>query len=118
MERFNEILTKAGNKHVGKTKPSRRRFTMNPKVKALVRKRNQLRKEISTKRKEWLDAAAEVRVARAEAKETAWTEFVESLEVDDDVNKVWRTIKSLEKVTIRLCPQRGLASQWQNSDYK
>ena len=109
VERFNEILTRAGNKHVGKTKPSRRRFTMNPKVKALVRKRNQLRKEISTKRKEWLDAAAEVRVARAEAKETAWTEFVESLEVDDDVNKVWRTIKSLDKSQSGSAPNEALS---------
>ena len=82
---------------------------MNPKVKALVRKRNQLRKEIITKRKEWLDAAAEVRVARAEAKETAWTEFVESLEVDDDVNKVWRTIKSLDKSQSGSAPNEALS---------
>ena len=66
---FNEILIEAGNKHVGKTKPSRTKFAMNPKVKALVKKRNRLRKEVATKRKEWLEAAEEARIARRAAKE-------------------------------------------------
>ena len=51
---FSDILTEAGKQHVGKTKPSSRKFAMNPKVKALVEKRNWLRKNVSTKRKEWL----------------------------------------------------------------
>ena len=91
--KFNKILTDAGNKHVGKTKPSKRKCSLNPKVKALVKKRNQLRKEVSERSLEWLEAAAEARVARAEAKETEWTEFVESLEIDDDVHKVWKPSK-------------------------
>ena len=72
---------------------------MNPKVKALVKKRNQLRKQVSTKRTEWIEAAQEVRIAREEAKQEAWTDFVETLEEDDDVSKVWRTIKSLDEST-------------------
>ena len=69
---------------------------MNPKVKALVKKRNRLRKDASTRREEWLEVAQEARLAREEAKEEALTEFVESLEIDDDSSKVWRTIKSLD----------------------
>ena len=94
---------------MGKTKPSKTKFTMNPKVKALVNKRNKLRKEVKTKRKEWLEAAAEARLARAEAKETAWTEFVEALEVDDDVTKVWRTIKSLDNTSTSSAPNEALS---------
>ena len=109
VETFNEILREAGNKHVGKTKPSKTKFAMNPKVKALVNKRNKLRKEVKTKRKEWLEAAAEARLARAEAKETAWTEFVEALEVDDDVTKVWRTIKSLDNTSTSSAPNEALS---------
>ena len=68
---FNEIIVEAGNKFVGKTKPSKTKFAMNPKVRALVRKRNRLRKEVATKRTEWLEAAQEAREARREAKEEA-----------------------------------------------
>ena len=93
---FNDAIVEAAKKHVGKTKPSRTKFAMNPKVKALVKKRNRLRKDASTRREEWLEAAQEARLAREEAKEEAWTEFVESLEIDDDSSKVWRTIKSLD----------------------
>ena len=83
VSRFNDLLLQAGNKHVTKTKPSRTvKFTMNPRVKALVRKRNHLRLEVKTKRKEWLEAVAEARIARAEAKDTAWSAFVESLEYE------------------------------------
>ena len=79
---------------MGKTKPSKTKFAMNPKVRTAVRKRNRLRKEVATKRAEWLQAAKEAREARTEAKEDAWQEFVESLEVDEDPAKVWRMIKT------------------------
>ena len=93
---FNDIIIEAGKKHVGKTKPTRSKFAMNPKVKALVNNRNKLRKQASSRREEWLEAAQLARIAREEAKEKAWSEFVESLETDDDASKVWRTIKSLD----------------------
>tara|TARA_B110001454_G_scaffold192176_1_gene192306 strand:+ start:1042 stop:4992 length:3951 start_codon:yes stop_codon:yes gene_type:complete len=106
---FNDILIEAGNKFVGKTKPARTKFAMNPKVKALVKKRNRLRKEVATRRKEWLDAAEEARLARKEAKQEAWTEFVESLEVDDDPSKVWRMIKSLDGAPTSSAPNEALS---------
>ena len=57
---------------------------MNPKIRALVRKRNKFRKEITTKRREWLEASAAVRSARKEAKIEAWSEFVETIEEEGD----------------------------------
>ena len=105
---FNDIVMEAGNVHVGKTKPSRTKFAMNPKIKTLVKKRNQLKKDISTRRAEWVEANRDVRRAKAEAKEEAWIEFVEALEVDDDAGKVWRMIKSLDGAPTSSAPNEAL----------
>ena len=51
---------------------------MSLKVKFLVQKRNKLRKEISTHRKEWLESWREVTAAKAEAKRENWKEIVSS----------------------------------------
>ena len=50
---FNDVLIEAGKTHVGKTKPTRRKFAMNPQVKQLIKKRNRL--HVRTQRKEWLE---------------------------------------------------------------
>ena len=105
---FGDILVEAGNAHIGKTKPSKTKFAMNPKVRALVKKRNSLRKQVGTKRKEWLEARQEVREERDKAKAEAWSDFVENLEVGDDVNKVWRVIKSLDGVPTSSAPNEAL----------
>lgn len=105
---FSDILTEAGKQHVGKTKPSKRKFAMNPKVKALVKKRNWLRKNVATKRKEWLLAEKEVREAKDEAKTEAWSAFVENLQDSDDIGKVWRTIKSLDGAPTSSAPNEAL----------
>ena len=108
---FNDILIEAGNRHVGKTKPSRTKFAMNPKVRTLVKKRNWYRKNIRTHRAEWITAVQEVRQARDEAKLEAWTDFVEDLENSDDVSKVWRTIKSLDGTPTSSAPNEALKHQ-------
>ena len=108
---FNEVLIEAGKQHVGKTKPTRRKFAMSPKVKALVKKRNWLRKNVKTKRNEWLAAEKEVRQAKEEAKTEAWSEFVENLEESDDIGKVWRTIKSLDGAPTSSAPNEALKHQ-------
>ena len=105
---FGDILVEAGKAHVGKTKPSKTKFASNPKVKALVKKRNRLRKQVATRRTEWIEARKEARDAREEAKVEAWAEFVETLEVDEDVNKVWRVIKSLDGTPTSSAPNEAL----------
>ena len=105
---FTNIMIEAGKKHVGKTKPTKSKFAMNPKVKALVKKRNRLRKEVSTKRVEWIQAARDVREAREEAKVEAWSEFVETLETDPDSGKVWRVIRSLDGIPDGAAPNEAL----------
>ena len=105
---FNDMLIDAGNSPIGKTKPSQTKFAMNPKVKALVQKRNKLKKDIATKRAEWVEANRDARRAREEAKEEARIAFVESLEEDDDAGKVWRVIKSLDGAPTSSAPNEAL----------
>ena len=81
---------------------------MTPKVRELVKKRNGLRKQVGKKRKEWLAARQQVREEREKAKVKAWSEFVENLEVGDDVNKVWRVIKSLDGTPTSSAPNEAL----------
>ena len=105
---FNDVLIEAGKAHVGKTKPTRRKFAMNPKVKQLIKKRNMYRKIVATMRTEWLAAEKEVREAKAEAKVEAWSEFVENLEDSDDVSKIWRTVKALDGAPTSSAPNEAL----------
>ena len=105
---FGDILVEAGKAHVGKTKPSKTKFAMNPTVRTLVKKRNRLRKEVATRRDEWIAARQEVREERERAKVEAWSDFVETLEVDEDVNKVWRVIKSLDGTPTSSAPNEAL----------
>ncbi|KAL5249729.1 hypothetical protein ACHWQZ_G018525 [Mnemiopsis leidyi] len=92
---FNKILTNAGWTHVGKTQPRKKDPILNPDIRSAIKRRNNLRKNISNKRKEWIEACQEVNLKIAEAKEKSWIEFLDELEDDPDTAKVWRTIRSL-----------------------
>ena len=84
----------------------------NPKIAALKKKkRNALRTQISEKREEWLQAAREVREAEVEAKESAWIEFIEDLEGDQDTCKVWRTIRGLSGSPDSMAPNEAIVKQ-------
>ena len=96
---------------MGKTRPSKVKFAMNPKVRTLVKKRNFLRKQVKTRRVEWLEAEKEVRQAREEAKQEAWSDFVDDLQVDDDASRVWRMIKSMDGTPTSSAPNEALVHQ-------
>ena len=68
---------------------------MSPKVKSLVQKRNKLRKQISTRRKEWIECCRQVTAAKTEAKHEKWVEVVSSSISDSDERGLWKLIKSL-----------------------
>ena len=60
-----DTIIEAAKKHVRKIKPGKaKNAQMTPKVRGLIKKRNALRKSISTKRKEWLEACVEVSTAK------------------------------------------------------
>ena len=92
---FNKILTNAGWTHVGKTQPKKKDPILNPDIRSAIKRRNNFRDEISSKRTEWIEACQEVNLKIAEAKEKSWIEFLDELEDDPDTAKVWRTIRSL-----------------------
>lgn len=105
---FSDILIEAGKVHVRKTKPSRSKFAMNPRIKGLIKTRNALRREVRTKRSEWIAARKEVREAQEEAKVEAWSNYVENLATDEDTSKVWRVIKSLDGSPTSSAPNEAL----------
>ena len=94
VRRFQDILTQAAKKHVGKTKPGKRRkVCMTPTVRAAIKKRNDLRKEVSTRRKEWVEACREASRLLDEAKSEVWEEALAESEMDSQ--EMWKLIRSL-----------------------
>ena len=68
---FVECSTTSAEKVIGKVKPKKsRKHWLNPHVRAKVRKRNLLRKDISIKKEEWLAACKEANEAIMESKKT------------------------------------------------
>ena len=60
---FQKITTDTAKRHVGKTKPGRGRISwVTPAVGDGIKKRNKLRKNVSNKRKDWIDACQGTRM--------------------------------------------------------
>ena len=93
---YTDVLKEAATTHVGKVKPGKKtKPWMKPPVRAAIRRRNALRRQISTKRKEWLEACQEAREEISKAKEESWKEVLTEAINDVDEKKVWSFIKSL-----------------------
>ena len=106
---FVECLTTSAEKIIGKVKPKKsRKHWMNPHVRAKVRKRNLLRKEISTKREEWRTACKEANDTILEAKKQSWNELLSSALPDQDPTKVWQIVKSLNGTPCANSPNEAL----------
>ena len=96
VQRFNKIITDAAFKHLGKVKPGKRNKSwMTPTVRAAIRKRNYLRRNVRTKRREWLESCKEAQEEIKKAKEDSWKELLEDAITDVDQQKMWKLIKSM-----------------------
>ena len=96
VNRFVSILTKAATELVGRTKPGKRsKPWFSPEVKAKVKRRNYLRKNIREKREEWKEACKDVNEAITRAKEESWKELLEDAITEAKDEKFWAVIKSL-----------------------
>ena len=96
VEKFNKVLIEAGKKHVGKVQPGGRRKTcITPPVRAAIRRRNQLRKDMRNNGQEWKEAAQEVKQLKLEAKEKAWKDYLDEAINEKDDSKVYKIIRSL-----------------------
>ena len=96
---FNGALISNAHAHVGKAKrPKRPKPWMNPKVRALVRKRNKLWRERRTHpdawRENWLNACGEVAEATKDAKAESWRDLLEDTTRSTD--ELWKIVKSLD----------------------
>ena len=65
-------MIRSGYNHVGKTHPRNNSSWMNRAVRTAIKKRNRLRREVRTKRVEWLEACKEVQSLMSKAKQDAW----------------------------------------------
>ena len=93
---FNKTLNDAAVTHVGRVKPGRKsKPWVTPPVRAAIKQRNALRRQIKTKRKEWLIACEEAREAERKAKEESWKDVLQNVVNDADERKMWTFIKSL-----------------------
>ena len=89
-------ILEAADAFIGRTKANRsRKSWLSREVRAAIRERNALRRLVSSRREEWLEACRKVQDLVREAKEKSWHDFVQELEVDTDPVKVWRVIRSL-----------------------
>ena len=83
-------------KHVGKIKPGgKRKSCITPPVRAAIRRRNRLRKDMRNNREEWKEAAKEVKSLKLEAREQAWKEYLDEAINEKDDSKVYKIIRSL-----------------------
>ena len=108
VKEFTDLLTNAGHSYIGKTIPRTNKTWMSPKVRAAVKKRNLLRRDVANKRKEWLEACREATELAAEAKQEVWEEYLEGVEANADPVEMWRTINSLNGTPDSLAPNEAI----------
>ena len=68
---------------------------MTPTVRAALKKRNRLRKDVRHQRQAWLDACKEAQEEINNAKEESWRDLLEDTLSEGNDNKLWGIIKSL-----------------------
>ena len=104
---FTGVLTRVATLVVRKVKPGKKtRVNLTPTVKAAIKKRNRIRRNI---REQWLEACEqEVSEALKEAKAVKWKEVVEGALESDDEKKIWGFIRSINGVPAANAPNQTL----------
>ena len=69
---------------------------MTSEIKAVITKRNELRKTVAQNRKEWIDACKKTSELVKERKQEAWKEHVETITATTSSKKVWQTIRAMD----------------------
>jgi ribonuclease HI len=93
---FNKILTEAATVHIGKVKPGKKtKSWFTPTVQGAIRKRNHLRHQVQTKRREWIEACHDAQEEIRKAKEESWKDLLQETISSVDEAQMWRLVKSL-----------------------
>ena len=96
VEKFKHVLIQAAKKLVSKIKTGgRRKSCITPPVRAAIKRRNRLRKDMRNNREEWKESAKEVRELKREAREQTWKEYLDEAINEKDDTKIYKIIKSL-----------------------
>ena len=96
-KKLRKAVIKAANRRIGKkkiTQDSKCWFT--PEINQAIKTRNQHRDTIGESRVQWTEACAEVDDLVKEAKRVRWREYVDTLDMNTDSRKVWRTIRAMD----------------------
>jgi ribonuclease HI len=100
--RFAGIVRAAALKHIGKVKsPAHRKPWMTPALRAAIKERDRLRRNVAQHRQEWVDASRRVQDVAEEERRRCWGEFVEELDSSEDQSSVWRVLKGLSGKSVR-----------------
>jgi hypothetical protein len=81
---------------------------MNPTVRTALKKRNTLRREVASKRKEWLEACDEAQRLIDEAKLKAWEDYLSEVEFSAVPCDMWRVIRNLSGTPDSMAPNEAL----------
>ena len=96
-DQVQKCITEAANKHVGKKKvTTNTKPWLSEEIKENIKQRNALKSNMSTNRKAWVEACAQVKDKVKEEKKKLWKEYVESLDMSTDPSKVWQTIRNMD----------------------
>ena len=92
-----EMMFQTAEKHLGKRKiTNKTKPWLTPEIKAEIKKCNELRKTISSNRKEWTGACRRVAELVKEEKQKRWKEYVEQLDMKTNPKQVWQTIRGMD----------------------
>jgi ribonuclease HI len=90
-----EIIDKAARDNIGIANSAKTKPWLTPAIREAIKERNVLRRNIRERRVEWIEKCNEVRELIRDAKEEEWRNFLEDNNINDNAEKAWRTIKSL-----------------------
>ena len=109
---FTDTLIEAAHVHVGKARQGKRSNRWRtPEIDQLIRRRNQLRRDLSDNREEWVNTCRLIREKTSEARSQIWKDYLDQLELTPrrcstrpagqgerhypDMSHAWRLVRSL-----------------------
>ena len=96
MHFLNDSIIKAATEHIGTVKITKNcKEWMSREIREAVKDRNRLRRQVSTRRTDWIEACRVVQALIKESKEKKWFDFLSDVSSSSDPNKIWETIRSL-----------------------
>ena len=91
-----DAIMEAAKANIGKVKATKNgKEWMSREIREAIRHRNQLRRDIGSRRRDWVSACREVQHRIQCSKEERWREFISEPDLVSNPNKIWATIKSL-----------------------